>query len=52
MKTQYLNKFLLSSGLALLILLTGCDMNYYKTRIQNENDYNNKRGNKPVSVRV
>ena len=52
MKTQYLNKFLLSSGLAFLILLTGCDMNDYKTRIQNENDYINKTGNKAVCLEV
>ena len=52
MKTQYLKKSLLSSGLTLLILLTGCDMNDYKTRIQNENDYNNKTGNKAVCLRV
>ena len=52
MKTQYLKKSLLSSGLTLSILLTGCDMNDYKTRIQNENDYNNKTGNKAVCLWV
>ena len=35
MKTQYLKKSLIGSGLTPLILLTGCDMNDYKTRIQN-----------------
>ena len=52
MKTQYLKKSLLGSGLALLILLTGCDMNDYKTRIQNENDYNNKTGNRAICLEV
>ena len=52
MKTLFLKKSLLGSGLALLILLTGCDMNDYKTRIQNENDYINKTGNKAVCLEV
>ena len=52
MKTLFLKKSLLGSGLALLILLTGCDMNDYKTRIQNENDYKNKSGNKAVCLEV
>ena len=52
MKTQYLKKILLGSGLTLLMLLAGCDMNDYKTRIQNENDYNNKTGNKAVCLWV
>ncbi len=52
MKTQYLKKSLLSSGLTLLMLLTGCDMNDYKTRIQSENDSNNKTGNKAICLEV
>ena len=52
MKTLFLKKSLLGSGLTLLILLTGCDMNDYKTRIQSENDYKNKSGNRAVCLRV
>ena len=52
MKTLFLKKSLLGSGFTLLMLLAGCDMNDYKTRIQNENDYNNKTGNKAVCLRV
>ena len=52
MKTLFLKKSLLGSGFTLLMLLAGCDMHDYKTRIQNENDYNNKTGNKAVCLRV
>ena len=52
MKIKCLKNSLKGIGLALLMLLTGCDMNDYKTRIQSENDYNNKTGNKAVCLRV
>ena len=52
MKIKCLKNSLKGIGLTLLMLLTGCDMNDYKTRIQEENDYKNESGNRAVCLRV
>ncbi|MWN90916.1 hypothetical protein GQ597_09405 [Gilliamella sp. Pra-s65] len=52
MKRQLTINSLLLGPLLLLPLLTSCDFNDYKTRIQEENDYNNPTGNKAVCLRV
>ncbi|MWP48095.1 hypothetical protein [Gilliamella sp. Pas-s27] len=52
MKKQWTINSLLLGPLLLLPLLTSCDFNDYKTRIQEENDYNNPTGNKAVCLRV
>ena len=46
-----INSLLLGS-LLMLPFLTSCDFNDYKTRIQEENDYNNPTGNKAVCLAV
>jgi hypothetical protein len=52
MKRQSTTNLFLWGGLLLSLMITGCDRNDYKTRIQEENDRNNPTGNKSACVRV
>ncbi|NUF49368.1 hypothetical protein [Gilliamella sp. ESL0250] len=52
MKKHLTINLLLLGSLLMLPLLTSCDFNDYKTRIQEENDYNNPTGNKAVCLAV
>jgi hypothetical protein len=52
MKRQSTTNLFLWGGLLLSLMITGCDRNDYKTRIQEENDAANPTGNKTVCFRV
>jgi hypothetical protein len=52
MKRQSTTNLLLWGGLLLSLMITGCDRNDYKTRIQEENDAKNPSGNKSVCLAV
>jgi hypothetical protein len=52
MKRQSKTNLFLWGGLLLSLIITGCDRNDYKTRIQEENDDDNPTGNKSACVRV
>ena len=52
MNNQKIKHSLLSCSLILLSLLTGCDNTDYKTRIQEENDWDNPDGNRAFCLAV
>ena len=52
MNNQTIKHSLLSCSLILLSLLTGCDNTDYKTRIQEENDWDNPDGNRAFCLAV
>jgi hypothetical protein len=52
MKQQSKTNLFLWGGLLLSLMITGCDRNDYKTRIQRENDAKNPSGNKSACVAV
>jgi hypothetical protein len=52
MKRQSKTNLFLWGGLLLSLMITGCDRNDYKTRVQEDNDRNNPTGNKSACVRV
>jgi hypothetical protein len=52
MKRQSTTNLFLWGGLLLSLMITGCDRNDYKTRIQEENDAANPTGNKTVCLAV